>query len=160
MWEMEAAAKAATSDGMSEEVFDNSDGIENSAIPIVILKEKSSCPTYSSNDQKVPSFHNFNNESLHRKRAKYVEDQERLHADKLNSHDKEAGTSRGKQDLCSTAESSASKGQSSSRMSYSVPQSCSSSDGKPSQEYESCDPKQSSWQEKIDLEKTSSKNGK
>ena len=158
MWEMEAAAKSATSDGMNEEVFDNSDGIENSAIPKVILKEKSSCPTYSSNDQRVPSFHNCNNGSLHRKRAKYVEE-EKLHADKLNNHNKEAGTSRGEEDLCSTAESSASKRQSTSRMSFSVPHSCSSSDGRPLQEYESSDLKRS-WQEKIDLEQTSSKNGK
>ncbi|XWS53820.1 hypothetical protein CRYUN_Cryun10bG0033000 [Craigia yunnanensis] len=157
MWEMEAAAKAATSDGMNEEVFDNSDGIETSAIPKLILKEKSSCPTYSSNDQRVPSFQNCNNGSLHRKRVKYVEE-ERLHADKLNNHNKEAGTLRGEEDLCSTAESSASKRQSTSRMSFSVPQSCSSSNGRPLQEYESSDLKRS-WQEKIDLEQTSSKNG-
>ncbi|KAG4185437.1 hypothetical protein ERO13_A09G230000v2 [Gossypium hirsutum] len=157
MWEMEAAAKAATSDGMNEEVFDNSVGIETSAIPKVILKENSSCPTYSSNDQRVPSFQNGNNGSLHRKRAKCVEE-ERLPADKPNNHNKEAGTSRGEEDLCSTAESSASKRQTISRMSFSVPQSCSSSDGRPMLECESSDMKRS-WQEKIDLEQTSSKNG-
>ncbi|XVF62856.1 hypothetical protein PTKIN_Ptkin09bG0042200 [Pterospermum kingtungense] len=154
MWEMEAAARAANADGTSEEVVDNSDGIDNSAIPRVILKESSSCPTYSSNDQKVPSFQNCNYGSLHRKRAKYAEE-ERLRADILNTHNKEAGTSGGKEDLCSTAESSASKGQSSSRMSFSVPQSYSSSDGKPLQEYESSDLKRP-WQEKMDLEETSS----
>ncbi|XP_039000084.1 cryptochrome-1-like isoform X2 [Hibiscus syriacus] len=157
MWETEAAAKAATSDGMSEEVFDNSNGIETSPIPKVILKEKSSCPTYSSNDQRVPSFQNGNNGSLHRKRAKLVEE-ERLPADKPNNHSKQAGTSGGG-DLCSTAESSASKRQSISRISFSVPQACSSSDGRPLQEYESSDTKRS-MQETINLEQTSSKNGK
>ncbi|OMO54821.1 Cryptochrome/DNA photolyase, class 1 [Corchorus capsularis] len=159
MWETEAAAKAATSDGMNEEVFDNSDGMETSAIPKIVLKEKSSCPTYSSNDQKVPSFHNGNNNgSLNRKRAKFVEE-ERLPADKLKNHDKEAGTSRGEEDLCSTAESSAKRqSTSTSRMSFSVPQSCSSSEGRPLQEYDSSELKRS-WQEKIDLEQTSSKNG-
>ncbi|KAE8731543.1 Cryptochrome-1 [Hibiscus syriacus] len=157
MWETEAAAKAATSDGMSEEVFDNSDRIEMSPIPKVILKEKSSCPTYSSNDQRVPSFQNGNNGSLHRKRAKLVEE-ERWPANKPNNHDKQAGTSRG-EDSCSTAESSASKRQSTSRMSFSVPQSCSSSDGRLLQEYDSSDTKRL-MQEKINMEQTSSKNGK
>ncbi|XVE65843.1 hypothetical protein DITRI_Ditri08aG0031600 [Diplodiscus trichospermus] len=151
MWEIEAATKAANSDGMNEEVFDNSDGKETSAIPKVILKER-----YSSNDQRVPSIQNCNNGSLHRKRANYVEE-EKLHAGKLNNHGKEAGTSGG-EDECSTAESSASKRQSTSRMTFSVPQSCSSSGGRPLQEYDSSDLKRS-WQEKIDLEQTSSKNG-
>nr|KJB38414.1 hypothetical protein B456_006G253700 [Gossypium raimondii] len=106
---------------------------------------------------EVPSFQNGNNGSLHRKRAKCVEE-ERLPADKPNNHNKQAGTSRGEEDLCSTAESSASKRQSISRMSFSVPRSCSLSDGRPMQECELSDMKQS-WQEKIDLEQTSSKNG-
>ncbi|KAH1131193.1 hypothetical protein J1N35_002571 [Gossypium stocksii] len=37
-WEMEADAKAATSDGMNEEVFDNSVDIEANAIPKAILQ--------------------------------------------------------------------------------------------------------------------------
>ncbi|KAK8479077.1 hypothetical protein V6N13_070030 [Hibiscus sabdariffa] len=151
MWETEAAAKAATSDGTNEEVFDNSIGMETFPIPKVILKEMSSCPTYSSNDQRVPSFQNGNNSSLHRKRAKYVEE-ERLPADQPNNnHNEQAGTSRGEEDLCSTAESSASKRQNISRMSFSIPQSCSSSGRRPLQEYDSSDMKQST-QEKINLE--------
>ncbi|KAH1096402.1 hypothetical protein J1N35_013323 [Gossypium stocksii] len=41
MWEMEAAAKSATSDQMNEDIFDNSDSIETSVILKVIPKEKS-----------------------------------------------------------------------------------------------------------------------
>ncbi|KAK8585743.1 hypothetical protein V6N13_050715 [Hibiscus sabdariffa] len=154
MWETEAAAKSTTSGQMNEEVFDNSRGNETSAIPRVVLKEMSPCPTYSSNDQRVPSFRNCNNGSLNRKRAKLVEE-EKLHSDKPKN---EAGTSGREEDLCSTAESSASKRQSTSRMSFSVPQYSSSSDCRPFQEYGSSGLNRP-WQEMIDMEQTSSKNG-
>ncbi|KAA3485701.1 cryptochrome-1-like isoform X3 [Gossypium australe] len=92
VWEMEAAAKSATSDQMNEDVFDNSDSIKTSAILKVIPKEKSSCLTYSSHDQRVPSFQNCNNGLLPRKRPLPV-DEEKLHMDKPNKQNKEAGTS-------------------------------------------------------------------
>ncbi|KAG4157165.1 hypothetical protein ERO13_D02G045300v2 [Gossypium hirsutum] len=161
MWEMEAAAKSATSDQMNEDVFDNSDSIKTSAILKVIPKEKSSCLTYSSNDQRVPSFQNCNNGLLPRKRPLPV-DEEKLHMDKPNKQNKEAGTS-GREDLCSTAESLASKRQkstsstSTSIISFTVPQYCSSSDGRPFQDHESSN-LNLTWHEKIDLEQTSNKN--
>ncbi|TYJ26582.1 hypothetical protein E1A91_A07G129800v1 [Gossypium mustelinum] len=80
--------------------------------------------------------------SSNKKRAKSVEE-ERLPVDKPNNHNKQAGTSRGEEDLRSSAESSVSKRQSISSMSFSVPQSCSSSDGRPMLECESSDMKRS-----------------
>ncbi|GKV19050.1 hypothetical protein SLEP1_g29349 [Rubroshorea leprosula] len=153
MWEMEATAKAGTLD--STIVVDNSSSIENSAIPKVILEEKGPCPTISSNDQKVPSVQNCKNGSSNRKRPKHIEEEKCTN--KFDNHMTEVSTSKTNEDLCSTAESSASKKHNSSRISFSVPQSCSSSDSRPV-EYESPDINQSR-QERIDLEQSSSKTG-
>lgn len=154
MWEMEATAKAGTLD--STIVVDNSPSIENSGIPKVILEEKAPCPTISSNDQKVPSVRNCNNGSSNRKRPKHIEEEKCTN--KFDNHMTEVSTSKRNEDLCSTAESSASKKQNTSRISFSVPQSCSSSDSRPV-EYESPDINQSR-QERIDLEQSCSGTGK
>ncbi|KAJ9154165.1 hypothetical protein P3X46_027530 [Hevea brasiliensis] len=141
MWEMEAAARASISGGTSEVVVDNTDGNENLAIPKAMLKEKAPCPTISSNDQKVPTIQNPKNSPAHKKRSKYVEE-ERPHRDKLHKVNGIEGTSRTDEDLCSTAESSASKKQTTSRFSFSVPQYCPSSESQPLHECESSDLKQ------------------
>lgn len=147
MWELEAAA-GVDSNGKNEEVIDNSDNIR-STIPKVVPKEKTPCHTNSLNDQRVPSFHqNAKTGPPPSKRAKHAEEQ--------YEHDQflknEAGTSRADEDLHSTAESSAATKQSTSNCSFSVPQSCSSSEGKAS------DLKRS-WQEQIDKEQSSNKDG-
>uniref|UniRef100_A0A5B7B774 Putative cryptochrome-1 isoform X1 n=1 Tax=Davidia involucrata TaxID=16924 RepID=A0A5B7B774_DAVIN len=159
MREKEVAVRAANLNGTDEEVVDNSDSIENLPIPKVVLKEKIPCPTSSSHDQKVPTMQNSKNDLFSRKRPKYIED-ERPIQDNLHNCNNEAGTSRTDDDLCSTAESSSAKKQiTSSLISFSVPHFCpSSSKGKPSQQFESSDLKQP-WQEEIDMEKNSSKDG-
>lgn len=158
MWEKDAATKVANSNGTNEEVVDNSDGIENLAIANVSVKEKTPCPTSSSHDQRVPTFQNSKSGLLNRKRAKCIED-EKLSQNNLHNYDHGCGTSRADEDLRSTAESSSAKKQATSRTSFSVPQSCSSSSkGNPLQEYESPGLKQP-WPEQIVWEKTSSKDG-
>ncbi|KAK2643642.1 hypothetical protein Ddye_018837 [Dipteronia dyeriana] len=156
MWEMEAAAGDANSNGKSEVVNDNSENIQTSAIPKVVLKEQTPCLTNSLNDQRVPSFQNEKNCPPSRKRSKYVE--ERQYRDGLCNHNNEAGTSRPDEDLCSTAESSASKKQTTSVFSFSVPHSCSLSEGKPFSEYDSSDCNRQ-CQEQIDMEHSSNKDG-
>ncbi|KAJ4825707.1 Cryptochrome-2 [Turnera subulata] len=154
MWEMEAAARASNSSGANEEVVDNTDDTENLHIPKVIVKERAPCPTYSSNDQKVPTNLNFRNgDPFPRKRPKYAEEEEeRQQPDPLHNHDKVAGPLRVEEDECSTAESSAAKKQATSRCSFSVPQyCCSSSEGNPMQECETSDPKQP-WKAQLDVE--------
>lgn len=158
MWEMEAAARASNTNGTNEVVVDNTDDTENLAIPKVVLKDKGTCPTNSSNDQRVPTNQNSKNIPAYRKRSKYMEE-ERPQPDKLHNDDKVAGTSRKDEDLCSTAESSSAKKQATSRCSFSVPQYCSSSEGKPLQECESSDLRQP-LQAQIEMEQSSSKDGK
>ncbi|XP_015582322.1 cryptochrome-1 isoform X2 [Ricinus communis] len=153
MWE--TAARASTSGETNEVVVDNTDGTGNLAIPNVVLKEKTPCPTISSNDQKVPTTQNPKSTPVHRKRSKYMEE-ERPQLDKLHNHNVE-GTYRIDDDLCSTAESSALKKQATSKISFSVPQYC-SSESKSLHEGESSDLKQS-WQVQIDMEHGSSKDG-
>ncbi|KAM1087172.1 hypothetical protein ACFX2B_012583 [Malus domestica] len=155
MWEMEAAAKAASSNGTDEVVVDNSIS-EDLPIPKVILKKTSPCPTYSSNDQKVPTCQNSKNNQFIRKRSKFMQDESPLPDNPHNPN--EAGPSRTNEDTSSTAESSISKKQTTSRNSFSVPQSCSSSEGNPFMGCESSEMKQS-WQEQSDMEQSSSKNG-
>ncbi|KAL2508612.1 Cryptochrome-2 [Forsythia ovata] len=126
MREKEAAAKAATASGTDEVVVDNSDTYENEAIPKVVLKEKIPCPTTSSQDQKVPSMQNFKNSLLNKKRPKSTEDVRTLKND-LHSCNNRDDTSKPHDDLCSTAESSSTKKQTTcSRNSFSVPETLSS----------------------------------
>lgn len=153
MWEM--AAKDEDLSETNELVVDNSEAIEHPAIPKVILEQKAPCPTYSSNDQRVPSARNHNNGSSHRKRLKSIEDK---HGNESVKSGPEASTSKANEDLCSTAESSATKKHMISRSSFAVPQSCSSSESKPFQEDDSFDVNRS-WQEVTDLEPSSTKSG-
>ncbi|KAL5781738.1 hypothetical protein ACOSP7_006767 [Xanthoceras sorbifolium] len=156
MWEMEAASGDANSNGKNEVVIDNSENIQTSATPKVVLKEKTPCHTTSMNDQRVPSFQDGKNCPPSRKRSKNVD--ERQYRDDLCNHKKEAGTSRTDADLCSTAESSPAKKQTTSNYSFSVPHSGSVSEAKPFQEYDSSDLKRP-WQEQIDMEQSSNKDG-
>lgn len=172
MWEMEAAGRAANSDVTNEEVVDNSGvtenlsipkvvensgGTVNLSIPKVLLKENIPCPTISSNDQKVPTIQNSKNYPFYRKRSKLMEVEKPL-PDNLHKLNNGAGTSRTDEDLCSTAESSSNKKQTTSRNSFSVPQLCFSSEGKFFPEYESSDLKQPG-QEQISMEQSSCKDG-
>ncbi|XP_010274772.1 PREDICTED: cryptochrome-1-like isoform X2 [Nelumbo nucifera] len=131
MQESEAVARTANSDGTIEVVVDNSDAIENLAIPRVVIKEKSPYSISSSHDLKVPSFHTFNKDSNERKRTKYWEDerpvQQHLHYD---NHGAET-LIRDEEDFCSTAESSLAKKRRTSAIQFSAPQSCSSLYGPP-----------------------------
>ncbi len=173
MWEMEAAGRAANSDVTNEEVVDNSGvtenlsipkvvensgGTVNLSIPKVLLKENIPCPTISSNDQKVPTIQNSKNYPFYRKRSNLMEVEKPL-PDNLHKLNNGAGTSRTDEDLCSTAESSSNKKQTTSRNSFSVPQLCFSSEGKFFPEYESSDLKQPG-QEQISMEQSSCKDGK
>ncbi|PON41528.1 Cryptochrome [Parasponia andersonii] len=156
MWEMEAAARAAESNGADEEVVDNSDRIESLAISKVILKGRAPPRhTVSSNDQRVPSFQNAKNNMATRKRSKSIEE-EKPSAD--NSHNLlKAGTSRADEDLCSTAESSSAKKQATSGNSFYVPQSFSMSSGNAYQ-CETSDLMRPG-PDQVDLEQSSSKDG-
>lgn len=156
MWEMEASAKGENLNETSEVVIDNSDRIQTPDIPKVVLREKPTCPTTSSNDQRVPSIQNGKMNPPCRKRPKNEEEEQ--YPDELHNRKMEVGTSRTNEDLCSTAESSAAKRQTTSNVSFSVPQSCSSSEGKELQEYESSAVKRL-WQEETDMEQSSSKDG-
>ena len=158
MWELEAAARTSNTNGTNEVVVDNTDDSENLAIPKVVLREKLTCPTNSSNDQRVPTNQYSQNNPAYRKRSKYMED-ERPQPDKLHNDDNVVGTSRKDEDLSSTAESSSAKKQATSRCSFSVPQYCSSSEAKPMQECESSDLRQP-WQAEIEMEQSSTKDGK
>lgn len=124
MRQKEATAKLANASGTDEVVDDNSDTYEIEAIPKVVLKEKIPCPTSSSYDQKVPSMQLVKNSLLNKKRPKPTEDEKQLKND-LHSCDK--GDSKPNDDLCSTAESSSTKKQTTcSRNSFSVPETLSS----------------------------------
>ena len=157
-WEKDAATRAANSNGTNEEVVDNTDGMENVAIAKVCVKEKFPCPTSSSHDQRVPTVQNSKSGLLNRKRTKRIEDK-KPSPNKPDNYDRGCGTSRADEDLHSTAESSSAKKQATSRTSFSVPQSySSSSNGNPLQEDGSPGQKQP-WPEQIVWEKTSSKDG-
>ncbi|XP_050372825.1 cryptochrome-1 [Argentina anserina] len=152
MWELEAAAKEANMSGTNEIVVDN---CENLPTPKVILRNNAPCATYSSNDQKVPSCHNSRGSHLN-KRSRITQKRP-LPDTEHNSHPNEA-TSRTNEHMSSTADSSMSKKQTTSTTSFSVPQSFSSSKGNPVLESGSSEMKQS-WQERIDMEQSSSKDG-
>lgn len=158
MWEKDAATWSANANGTNEEVVDNSDRIEKVAIAKVCVKENFPCPASSSHDQRVPTFQNSRSGLLNRKRTKCIKD-ERPSPNNPDNYNHGCGTSIADEDLHSTAESSSAKKQATSRTSFSVPQSySSSSNGNPLQEYESSGQKQP-WPEQIVCEKTSSKDG-
>ncbi|KAL2463596.1 Cryptochrome-2 [Forsythia ovata] len=145
--------------GTDEVVFDNCDTYENLAIPKVVLKEKANCPTSSSHDQRVPSMQNFENDILNKKRPKSAEDEEKPLKNNLRSCNSGVETSI-MDDLCSTAESSTPKKQTtSSRNSFSVPDTFSLTlKDKSYQDYDSSDLKYRR-QDEIDMEETSRENG-
>ncbi|KAG6420954.1 hypothetical protein SASPL_117500 [Salvia splendens] len=156
----EAAGKAAVTDGTDEVVFDNSEPHEKVAVSKAVAKERKPCPASSSHDQRVPSMRNANSMIQNRKRPNPGEDG-RVMKDNVNSCNIDKQVSKmGDDDLCSTAESSSSKKvMTNSRISFSVPQNCSSmSTGAPYPVPESSD-HNDSWHEEVGTEEMSSKNG-
>jgi cryptochrome 2 len=156
MWEEDASGRDVASNGESEIVVDNSECITTSAIPKVILKDKTPCVTYSSNDQRVPSFQNLKNGAVSRKRAKCRKEE----PDKVNNIGYcEAGPSRAEGDLCSTAESSASKKPTISRTasvtSFSVPRAQLGGE----RALQECESSEVEHPQQEDVEQNSSKNG-
>ncbi|XP_047168728.1 cryptochrome-1-like [Vigna umbellata] len=142
MWENEAASKGSGSEGRHEVV----DESENLAIPKVFLKDKAPPANSSSNDQKVPTLHQPQNDPPHRKRLKCSA--EINHKQKSSQNlSKDTGVSSIDQEISSTAESSCRR-QSSSTYSFSVPEQCSSSSNM-----------RCSWQDQLDMETSSSKDG-
>lgn len=127
MWENEVASKASSSEDRHEGVDDSEN---NLPIPKVFLKDKAPPrATTSSNDQKVPALQNpQSDDPPNRKRLKFMEEVEQKQDD-LRNLSKDTGVSSIDQEACSTAESSCTK-QSSSTVSFSVPQQCSSSSNK------------------------------
>lgn len=158
MWETEAAAKAGgSSEARDEVVVDNSDSVENNVdIPkAVVSKGKNPCSAaISANDQKVPALQaqDPKNDPHIRKRSK-----SKCMAEKgqkqgnSENHEKDTRVSSVDQDTCSTADSSSCKKQcnSTSTYSFSVPQQCSSSFNL-----------KWPWQEQINMEQSSRKDGK
>lgn len=123
MREHDLSAKAETSNGLNEEVFDNSESLDISPIPKVVVKEGVSLPISSSNDQRVPSMQIVKNEILSRKRPKCLEEEEMRACNGLGNGENRGETS-SMVDLCSTAESGLDKKQCTSSMStFSVPHS-------------------------------------
>ncbi|KAL3507648.1 hypothetical protein ACH5RR_033030 [Cinchona calisaya] len=154
----EAAARATNSNGMDEVVFDNSETNQIVGNPQAVLREKLPCPASSSHDQRVPSMQNFKNGTLNRKRTMPAEDKQPLRDNMHNCSDN-VETTKIDDDLCSTAESSSTKKQTtSSRTSFSVPQAVSLlSKAKPFPECESSDFKLR-VEEEIDIEEASREN--
>ncbi|KAF7837472.1 cryptochrome-1-like isoform X1 [Senna tora] len=152
MWEAEAATKSACSDETNEVVVDNTNSVTNLAIPKVVLNTKAAHATISSNDQKVPTLQDPKNVVSPNKRSKCVEEGGQNQHNSQN-HKNATEVSSIDHDVCSTAESSSRKKQKSttctSTYTFSVPQQCSSSSEL-----------KRSWQEQIDMEQSSSKDGK
>ncbi|XP_050217182.1 cryptochrome-1 isoform X2 [Mercurialis annua] len=152
MWET-AAMASTSSGGTNEVVVDNSNGTDILAVSKVA--SKAPCPSASLNDQMVPSTGNLESTPFVRKRSKPMEE-EKPQPETLRDYNDIYGTCRTDEESCSTAESSASKKQATSRVSFSVPQYCSTSESNPMQDCESSDLKQP-WQVQIDTERDSSK---
>lgn len=148
MWEIQAASKASSSEARDEVVVDS----EYQDIPkVLVLKDKAPCATISANDQKVPALHvqDPKNDLPIRKRTKCITEK-RKNKESSENHEKDSKVSSTDQDTCSTADSSACKKQcSTSTYSFSVPQQCSSSSNL-----------KWLWQEQIDMEQSSGKDGK
>ncbi|KAJ1415809.1 Cryptochrome/DNA photolyase, FAD-binding domain-like superfamily [Sesbania bispinosa] len=138
MWETEAAAKAGSSEARDVVVVDNSNSVQNLDIPKVVFQGKTPCATISANDQKVPALQDTKNDPPIRKRSKCMAVTGQ-NQDNSQNHDK---------DICSTADSSSSKKKCTSKYSFSVPQQCSSTSNL-----------KWSWQEQIDTEQSSRKDG-
>ncbi|KAF5452685.1 hypothetical protein F2P56_027655 [Juglans regia] len=159
MWETEAAARASNTNCTNEVVVDNSDqaqGTENLAISATALKINAPRPNISSDDQKVPKIQNSENHPLNRKRSQHMVE-EKPQGDNLPKLKNGAETSRRDEDICSTAESSQVKKQTTSRDSFCVPQLCFSSECKSLPEHESSVSLEQPLQEQIDMEQGSRK---
>lgn len=156
MWEVEATENPGNPDKKNEVVVDNSEGgiAHHSPTPIVTPEQKTPCPTYSSNDQKVPSLGIQETASSPRKRLKHTEES---HNSKADNHVEETSTIKSNEDLRSTAESSTTKPATHENL-FPVPQSGSSSDIKPVEEHESSDINRPCL-ERMDLDQSSSKSG-
>ncbi|KAL6548307.1 Cryptochrome-2 [Orobanche gracilis] len=145
MHEKEAAEKAANTYGTSEVVFENMD--TNG-----VVKEKTMCPTSSSPNQRVPLIKNSKNGTENRKRRNESKDE-------LISCSNGNGISK-IDDLCSTAESSSTKKQTTNNISsVCVPHNCSwmSVDGL--YQVRDCSEVEYRLQEEIGSEEMSGKNG-
>ena len=151
MWESEAAAKAAGSEPRDEVVVDNTNSAENLDTPKVVFLEKAPCASVSANDQKVPALPDSKKDHPPTRKRPNCKVQEEQKQDHSQNHNKDTGMSSTDQDICSTADSSSCKKQcaSTSSYSFSVPQQCSSSSNL-----------KWPWQEQIDMEQSSSKDGK
>ncbi|PIA45366.1 hypothetical protein AQUCO_01700718v1 [Aquilegia coerulea] len=156
MWQSESASRAARENGTKEVVMENSEYTEILDIPRVVLKEIAPCSTNSSHDQKVPSFHSSKGIACERKRSNCWVD-ERPYRDKLHNNTFRQETSLTDEDLCSTAESSSSKKQSTGRQ-FSVSPLCSSSRDKPLNERGGNDSAQP-WQGHDDIKRAPNKEG-
>ncbi|KAK1379811.1 Cryptochrome-2 [Heracleum sosnowskyi] len=88
--ERECVARAEKSGGNDEVVGDNSDCIDNLAIPKVVLKETAPCSATSSHDQQVPSMQSFKNGLSSRKRLLPVEEEGHLKKNMQISNSEEA----------------------------------------------------------------------
>lgn len=134
----------ADTNSTDEVVVDNSETVRISSVSNVVLNEKPSCIAASSRDQRVPSMHIKDNNSLpNGKRPRDdVEDREpglKLNACVGNSE----ASSFHEEDMCSTADSSSTKKQATSSFSFCVPHAYSvSSKGKESLNCESSEVKQ------------------
>ncbi|GAB4850892.1 Cryptochrome-2 [Ancistrocladus abbreviatus] len=167
MQEMAGAEMAECANGTNDEVVDNSVKDETSAIPVdnsmnvgksaipeVALKGKAVCPSASSRDQRVPTLRNSKSCLPNRKRSKCLEDVSEVQ-DNGHGCNNTATASRMDEDLCSTADSSSVKKQTISRISFSVPQACSTpSQQSPALDSESSDLKEP-WKMHSDVEKGS-----
>ncbi|KAL6522748.1 Cryptochrome-2 [Orobanche hederae] len=144
MHENEAAEKAAHTYGTSEVVFENMD--TNG-----VVKEKTMCPASSSHDQRVLLMKNSKNGTQNRKRRNEPKDN-------LNSCNNGNGITK-MDDLCSTAESSSTKKQTTNSISsVSVPHNCSSMTVDGLYQVRDCSEVEYRWQEEIGSEEMSGKN--
>ncbi|XXG44697.1 hypothetical protein AAC387_Pa01g4428 [Persea americana] len=125
MWESDTAARAAKLNGTEEDVADNSNSMENQAIPRVVIKKDVSCAS-SAHDQRVPTLQKPKDGFYDQKGLK-ASVLERQNCVDLLGQVSKAGGSRKDEDLCSTAESSSVRKRSISESQCVVPPSFSSS---------------------------------
>ncbi|KAG9136091.1 hypothetical protein Leryth_003710 [Lithospermum erythrorhizon] len=147
----EAAARAADCNWTDEVVCENTDASEE-----IVLNLKSTCPTTSSHDQRVPSIQKIKNVELKKKRPNPVEDERKLQVQKVqkvNEHDLSGVVD----EWSSTAESSTKRQATSSIISYSVPQTSNETEIEPTLQGHECSFLRQRGKEEKDIEETSSK---
>lgn len=125
MWESDTAARAAKLNGTEEDVADNSNSMENQAIPRVVIKKDISCAS-SAHDQRVPTLQKPKDGFYDQKGLKASVLERKNCVDLLGQVSK-AGASQKDEDLCSTAESSSVRKRSISESQCVIPPSFSSS---------------------------------